>query len=106
MVGHLGALVPTLSAATLRSAWSEPDVGVRGAMWQALMLFLKGNFKTPLIKISSDVLDFKPIHRHGSSPPLLLMMTTTKTEKTRVQTRTMRMKMTNPVKLPNLSVLL
>ncbi|KAI0341369.1 hypothetical protein BDW22DRAFT_1358876 [Trametopsis cervina] len=41
--GRIEPLVPTLSAATLGSAWVEPDPGVRSAMWQPLMTFLKAH---------------------------------------------------------------
>ncbi|GLB39355.1 putative ring finger [Lyophyllum shimeji] len=34
-------LLPTLSVATLRSAWVEPDSTVHAAMWQPLLKFLK-----------------------------------------------------------------
>ncbi|KAI0075975.1 hypothetical protein K474DRAFT_1645833 [Panus rudis PR-1116 ss-1] len=38
---HLQSLLPTLSSAVLRSAWVEPDSGVRNVMWPALLTFLK-----------------------------------------------------------------
>lgn len=38
------ALAPTVSVAVLRSAWVEPDVNVRNAMWQPLLMFLKGSY--------------------------------------------------------------
>ena len=42
-IDHVQSLLPTLSAAALRSAWVEPDSGVRGStMWQSLLTFLKG----------------------------------------------------------------
>ncbi|KAI0084737.1 hypothetical protein BDY19DRAFT_969852 [Irpex rosettiformis] len=36
-------LLPTLSQAVLRSAWVEPDTGVRGAMWGAMLGLLKAH---------------------------------------------------------------
>lgn len=40
--GHLDPLLNVLSSAVLRSAWVEPDTIVRAAMWQPLLMFLKG----------------------------------------------------------------
>lgn len=42
--GHLDPLLNVLSSAVLRSAWVEPDTIVRAAMWQPLLMFLKGLF--------------------------------------------------------------
>ncbi|KAI0634826.1 hypothetical protein C8Q77DRAFT_1277694 [Trametes polyzona] len=39
--GHLDPLHQILSTAVLRSAWVEPDMLVRAAMWQPLLMFLK-----------------------------------------------------------------
>ena len=39
---HLDPIVPVLSGAVLRSAWVELDSNVRAAMWQPLLVFLKG----------------------------------------------------------------
>ncbi len=39
---HLDPFVPVLSGAVLRSAWVELDPNVRAAMWQPLLVFLKG----------------------------------------------------------------
>ena len=41
-LGALNGLLSTLSVAILRSAWVEPDSGVRNAMWHPLLTFLKG----------------------------------------------------------------
>lgn len=41
-LGYLDPLLPILSAAVLRSAWVESDTNVRGAMWQPLLVFLRG----------------------------------------------------------------
>ncbi len=38
----LQTIASTLSVAVLRSAWVEPDVGVRNSMWVPLLTFLKG----------------------------------------------------------------
>lgn len=35
-------MLPVLSSAVLRSAWVEPDPLVRSAMWQPLLVYLKG----------------------------------------------------------------
>lgn len=53
----MGGLEPTLSVATLRSAWVEPDVAVRNTMWTSLLLFLKGIY--PHLR-----------HRPGTHPPI------------------------------------
>ena len=42
-LGAIETFVPILSVAVLRSAWVETDPGVRRALLQPVLIFLKGN---------------------------------------------------------------
>lgn len=49
-IGHLDPLLNVLSSAVLRSAWVEPDTIVRAAMWQPLLMFLKGQYASTFLE--------------------------------------------------------
>ncbi|CAL1708694.1 unnamed protein product [Somion occarium] len=51
---HLEPLLPAISTAVLRSAWVEPDVSTRNAMWAPLLTFLKEHPNAWDLELSSN----------------------------------------------------
>lgn len=57
------SVLPTLSTAVLRSAWTETDTNVHAVMWQPLLTFLRGT------ALSAHLVSLTPF---GYRPPELL----------------------------------
>lgn len=64
------SLLPSLSSAVLRSAWVEPDVSVRNAMWGGVLGLLKGTSERYAVLPEHDrQRSVQPIQKLGRLPP-------------------------------------